>query len=262
MSKFCPLYSSSRGNCVYISGSGGAILIDAGVSAKKIQEALNDVSADVSDIRAIFVTHEHTDHISGLRVFASRHNIKVYASEGTLDYLEQNCMANVTYKAEVISSEGVEVAGMFIKPFRTPHDAAESVCYSIQLPDGRKVAVATDIGHVTDNVLDAVRHCDLVMLESNHDVRMLQSGPYPYSLKRRILSGMGHLSNESCASVLPELIDSGTTHFFLAHLSQENNIPQLAFETSNSSLCGVGAERGKDYLLEVAAPSGNHLTIF
>lgn len=258
MSQFCPLFSSSSGNCTYISCSEGSILIDAGVSAKRIREALSGIGADISTVKAIFITHEHSDHINGLRVLASRHKIPVYTSAGTLSYLEEKCMANSSYNAYAIGPEGIEAAGMIVRPVYTSHDTRESVCYTVTLPD-RKIAVVTDLGYMSENVLDKITGCDLVMLESNHDIRMLQCGKYPYYLKRRILSDKGHLSNDACANTLTKLIQSGSTRFILGHLSRENNIPQLAFETSHTALNETGAERGKDYLLGVAAPSGNPL---
>ena len=259
MSQFCPLFSSSSGNCTYISCSDGSILIDAGVSAKRICEALNGIGADISSVKAVFVTHEHSDHISGLRVLASRYKIPVFTSAGTLSYLEEKCMANSSYRAYAIGSDGIEIAGMHVRPICTSHDTRESVCYTVTLPHGRKAAVVTDLGCMNSQILDSIRGCNLVMLESNHDVRMLQSGKYPYYLKRRILSDRGHLSNDACASALTELIQTGSTQFILGHLSRENNIPQLAFETSFAALSETGAELGKDYLLKVAAPSGNQV---
>lgn len=260
MARICPLYSSSKGNCIYISCAEGGILIDAGVSAKKIREALSAIDVDISTIQGILITHEHSDHISGLRVFASSHHIPVYASPGTLKYLEDNCCANQgKYEAYEIENE-MFLAGMYITPFPTLHDTCDSVGYALQLPDGRKISVATDLGCITEEILAAVRGSDLILLESNHDVRMLQAGSYPYYLKQRILSDHGHLSNESCSSVLPGLAATGTTRFILGHLSQENNLPQLAFETAKASLEAAGACMGSDYLLSVAAPADNLLT--
>ena len=252
MAKFCSLYSSSSGNCTYIGTSQGGILVDVGVSAKRTAEALAEIGIDSSQIAAIFVTHEHSDHINGIRVFSERHGIKVYASAGTLTGMEEQGALTSKMQVEIMPQGGVEAGGIFVKSFRTPHDSRESTGYSIVTPDGKRIAVATDIGTVTDTVMNAIYGCDLVLLESNHDVRMLQNGPYPYFLKERILSNHGHLSNEKCAETAVKLVESGTTRFVLGHLSKENNMPSLAFETTHAAMTMAGAKENIDYLLSVA----------
>lgn len=263
MARFCPLFSSSSGNSWYVGSGGGGVLVDAGVSAKRLDTALNDAGLDISGIHGIFITHEHTDHVSGLRVFASRHQIPVYTSQGTLDALTQNGVVNGKYPANVISESGVEVGGMKIEPFHTSHDCRESYGYVIHTADGHKVAVCTDLGEMTDSVLSAITGCELVVMESNHDIRMLENGPYPYPLKRRILSSRGHLSNDACGRVLTSLLRSGTRRFFLGHLSTENNNPYLAKQTSLAALTEAGAAEGSDFLLQVVPKvSSGALTIF
>ncbi len=252
MAKFCSLFSSSSGNSTYIGCSQGGILIDVGVSAKKTADALNNIGVDPDSIAAIFVTHEHTDHINGIRVFAERHGIKVYSSAGTLEGMEEAGVITPKVFADAIPWDGIEAGGMFIRPFKTPHDSRESTGYTVVTPDGKRIAVATDIGQITDTIMDSVFGCDLILLESNHDVGMLRNGPYPYFLKQRILSNHGHLSNESCAETAVKLMESGTTRFVLGHLSKENNIPALAFETTRAAMKMAGAVENIDYLLSVA----------
>lgn len=252
MAKFCSLYSSSSGNSTYIGTSQGGILIDVGVSAKKAADALKNIDVDPNSIAAIFVTHEHNDHINGVRVFAERHGTKVYASNGTLAGMEDAGAITGKMRADIIPYEGMEAGGIYIRPFKTPHDSRESTGFSIVTPDGKRLAVATDIGEVTDSIMDAIYGCDLVLLESNHDVGMLKNGPYPFFLKERILSRFGHLSNESCAETAVKLMESGTTRFVLGHLSKENNIPALAFETTRAAMKMAGAVENIDYLLSVA----------
>lgn len=252
MAKFCSLFSSSSGNSTYIGTSQGGILIDVGVSAKKTADALKNIGVDPNSISAIFITHEHNDHINGVRVFAERHGIKVYASNGTLAGMEDAGAITSKMQADVIPYEGMEAGGMFIRPFKTPHDSRESNGFSIVTPDGKRLAVATDIGKINDTIMDSVYGSDLVLLESNHDVGMLRNGPYPFFLKERILSDHGHLSNESCAKTAVKLMESGTTRFVLGHLSKENNIPALAFETTRSAMRMAGAVENIDYLLSVA----------
>ncbi|MCL2508464.1 MAG: MBL fold metallo-hydrolase [Oscillospiraceae bacterium] len=253
MARFCPMFSSSRGNCTYIGSARGGILIDIGVSAKRTCCALYDLGIDADSIGAIFITHEHSDHISGLRVFAQKHGIRVYASAGTLSALDAMGVLNGSFSAEAVDENGVEVDEMFIRPFRTSHDARESVGYTVTTADNRRVSVATDTGVITDGMLAAINGSDLVMIESNHDIGMLQNGSYPYILKRRILSDRGHLSNDCCADTAAKLLNGGTARFVLAHLSQENNMPVLAYQATAASLGGIGAQAGEDYLLDVVA---------
>ncbi|MCM1391293.1 MAG: MBL fold metallo-hydrolase [Ruminococcus sp.] len=251
MARFCSLFSSSSGNSTFIGSSKTGILIDAGVSAKRMKNALLDRNIDPSAISAIFVTHEHSDHIKGIRIIASNYNIPVYATEGTLQGLEEAEILNGKFPFYVMPQEGVEIGDLFVKPFKTPHDSNESCGFTIELPDERKAAVATDIGHITNEIMNSIIGCDLVMLESNHDVGMLENGPYPYYLKRRILSDTGHLSNEVCADVPSQLIERGTTRLFLGHLSTENNMPELAYQTSYAAIYETGAVLNRDYMLTV-----------
>lgn len=251
MAKFCSLFSSSSGNATYVSTAKSAILIDAGVSAKRLKESLTNRGIFPASISAVFVTHEHSDHIKGLRVFCSQFNIPVYATGGTLKALEEDGVLSGKFPFYQVDENGVEIGDMLVKSFETPHDSNESAGYKIFLPDERKLAVATDMGYVTDTVKENLIGCDLVMLESNHDVGMVQNGDYPYYLKRRILSDRGHLSNIACSLFAKELIESGTTRLFLGHLSRENNMPQLAYETTYAAIYETGAVIGKDYLLSV-----------
>ena len=256
MAKFCPLFSSSSGNCIYIGTSDGGILIDAGVSAKRITSALDSIGVSTESIGAIFITHEHSDHVNGLRVFAGSRNIDVYASAGTLGALDSMCILNGKFTAHEIDESGAEAAGIYVKPFATPHDAAQSCGYTAVTPDGRRISVATDLGHMTDTVMNAIYGSDLVMLESNHEIDLLRRGPYPYPLKQRILSDRGHLSNTACSDAAVKLLDSGTVRFMLGHLSKQNNTPELAYETTHSAFTVHGARSGSDYLLGVAGDNG------
>lgn len=252
MAKVYPLFSGSKGNCYYVTTGGKGILIDAGRTAKQIEKALADNQLDPKSIEGIFVTHEHSDHIKGVRVFASRYGINVYATEGTLQEMDKGNHLTPEKFSSYIINGGACVAGMTVKPFATSHDCAESVGYVIETPDNRKLAIATDTGCITDEVRNALTGSDVVIIESNHDVNMLLNGIYPYMLKRRILSNNGHLSNETCSEILPELVRSGSTRFLLAHLSQENNMPHIALESARCALSQRGMKENSDYTISVA----------
>lgn len=264
MARFCPLFSGSSGNSYYIGSASAGILVDAGRTAKQLCEMLSGCGIDTETIQAIFVTHEHSDHVKGLRVLASRYHIPVYTSAGTLRALDEMGCLNEKFESGVIGKEGIECAGMYIKPFHTSHDSAESVGYLIHTHDGRTVGVSTDLGYMSDEVRFALTKTDLLVLESNHDIGMLNNGPYPYPLKKRILSNIGHLSNLACAEELCGFAKNGTTRFVLAHLSSENNTPELAYQTALCSLKLAGLHEGTDFELSVA-PKENYkgkVTIF
>lgn len=253
MARICPLFSSSGGNSFYISASGNSLLVDAGMNAKQIEIALNGIGEDVEKIRGLLITHEHYDHINAVRVFASRYNLPVYASQGTIQGMIDTFDCSKLDLRE-IDFDGFEFAGFEIKPFHTSHDSRESNGYRLETPDGRSVAVATDMGYVSDEVRRTLLGCDAILLESNHDLGMLRCSSYPYHVKRRIMSGVGHLSNDSCAEFAKELVENGTTRLILGHLSRENNEPLLAYQTTKAELDLSGATEGRDYILKVAKP--------
>ncbi|MBR1779237.1 MAG: MBL fold metallo-hydrolase [Clostridia bacterium] len=257
MTKICPLFSSSRGNSIYVGSEKSGILVDVGRSAKQIEKGLVENGISVKSIKAIFITHEHSDHIQGVRIFASRYNIKVYSSKGTIQALDEKGILDGGFSFEVIDEAGAEISNMYIKPFKTPHDSSESVGYMISTQEGKKAVIATDIGYMSDDIKKAIVGAHAVVIESNHDVRMLQNGGYPYYLKRRILSNIGHLSNEACADVLPFFVETGSTKFILAHLSQENNIPELAYETAICNLKSHKMVNNVDFQLHIA-PAENY----
>lgn len=255
MLKFCPLFSSSSGNSVYIGDNDGGILVDVGRSARQTDLMLQNIGVDVDTIKGIFITHEHTDHICGLSVFAAKHQIPVYAAPGTLLALKQKGVLTEKHIDIALNTDDIDLAGLNIKPVRTSHDCADGRGYIVTGCDGvTRAAVATDTGYVSPDLLSAITGAKMVYIESNHDVGMLRTGPYPYPLQKRILSNIGHLSNDACADTLRALVNKGTTHIVLAHLSRENNTPQLAFNTAVDALKEMGALNGRDYILNVAEP--------
>ena len=252
MARLCPLFSGSSGNSYYIGSKNEGVLIDVGRSAKQITNMLINCNIEIGAVKAIIVTHEHSDHVSGLRVFASKNHIQVYASQGTLNALDNSGMLTSDFSSNVVGADGVECAGMLIRPFHTSHDCAEGYGYKIRTSDDRTIAFSTDLGCISPEVHSVINGSDLVVMESNHDIGMLQNGRYPYPLKRRILSDRGHLSNDVCANELPILAHNGSTRFVLAHLSSENNTPELAYQTAMCSLTMAGLQQGIDFELSIA----------
>lgn len=261
MSKICPLYSSSSGNSTYIGTKNGGILVDAGASFKGIKEKLLALDTTPDEILAIAITHEHTDHINGLKTFLKNSDATLLASKDTLDALiKKECIPTKT-KIITIDNKSIDICGIKINRFATSHDCEGSSGYTLTLPDNKKVAICTDLGVMTDTVRQAIMGSDLVLLESNHDIEMLKKGPYPPHLKVRILSDKGHLSNNICAAELKTLLQNGTKRFILGHLSQHNNTPLLAKSCATASLMDLGAKIDKDYLLYVATPNNNGVSI-
>ena len=254
MARFCTLCSSSGGNAAYVGTAQHGVLIDAGVNNKQLLLSMQRAGVEPDAVEAVFVTHEHSDHVSGLRVFATRRNIPVYATGGTLSGLSGAGILDGRFYTEKLSAAGVTVGDIHVDWFRTSHDAKESCGYRITLPD-RTVGVATDTGVMTGEIYDGLRGCDLVLLESNYDEEMLAYGPYPPALKARIRSEIGHLSNPDAAEALGSLLDLGVRRFVLGHLSRENNTPQLARRSACAALTRLGAVEGRDYELTVAPVS-------
>ena len=236
---------------MYVAGGSTSILVDCGISFRRLKLALSDLQVDIEDIHAVIITHEHTDHISGLMTLLRRHPLPLYASEDTLRYLCKHDL--IPAEARIIPiEERIQIGDIEITPFNTPHDAAHSIGLRLLMPDGRHVGIATDLGYVTDKVREHLTGCDLVMLESNYDPGMLFCGTYPYSVKQRIKSEYGHLSNADCADEVTRLAESGTTRFILGHLSERNNLPQLAAQTTKAALAVNKMREGVDFILTVA----------
>ena len=256
MSRFCPLFSSSSGNCTYIGYGDNALLIDAGVSCRSIMKALEAREIDPATIKAVAVTHSHGDHTAGLKTLLKKLRVPVIATEATLKSLED--AAALPPDCEKITADGeINIEDMKISSFCTSHDCEGSCGYTVIMGDGKRIAVCTDLGYISEEIENNLLGCDLVMLESNHDVNMLKKNfGYPPPLKERILSDRGHLSNGQCSSLLPRLIKSGTTRIVLAHLSMQNNLPMLAMTTARACLTEAGFREELDYILYVAPKEG------
>lgn len=245
MARIYPLFSSSKGNCTYIGSKENGILIDDGVSYTRLCKALERNDLSIDNVKAVFITHEHSDHTKGLSILTKKKGIPVYAQSYTLDVLEDNLNG-----CGIELKGSVELNGMTVKCFCTMHDTKESCGYTVTFEDGKKCAVCTDLGKVTDTVEENLLGSDAVLLEANYDVEMLRNGTYAYYLKARILSGSGHLSNDDSGKFAARLVESGTTRLILGHLSRENNTPELAESTVVSHLGSF--KRNTDYILTVA----------
>ena len=238
--KIMNLVSGSSGNSTLISTDQTAILCDVGVSMKKIEECLNTADYSGSDIDAIVITHDHIDHVSGLGVLLRKYHIPVYASKGTVDaLLRMRSLGKVDPELfrPFRAGDTIQFKDLEIRSIPVLHDTPEPVCYSFS--DGRKKAgIATDLGHVTEEVIHGLQDCDYMLIEANHDIRMLEAGPYPYPLKHRILGDYGHLCNEAGGALIRELLNDHIKEIRLGHLSKENNLPELAMMTVKQELLG------------------------
>ncbi len=235
--KITSLYSGSSGNATLVRTSHGAILIDAGKSARALCAALKQAGSDADDIDAVFITHEHTDHISALEIFLKKHPVPVHITEKSAEGLHTLPSSRLSSALSIHTPLFIErVADMTVRAFPVSHDSAMCVGYRIDTDDGFSFGIATDTGYVTEEMLEYLDGCHAVAIESNHSVDMLRCGPYPPELKRRILSRRGHLSNDECALLAQRLAARGTSGFMLAHLSRDNNRPDCALTSVKKAL--------------------------
>lgn len=252
---FCSIASGSSGNCIYAGSENTAVLIDVGLSGKRIEAGLNCIDRKTSEIDGILITHEHSDHIKGLGVVARKYHIPIYATGGTLRAIQE--MGNLgkideCLFHEIVPDESFMIKDLEIQPFSISHDAAEPVAYRVN-HGKQSVGVITDLGEYTDYTVEHLQNLDAVLMEANHDIHMLQVGSYPYYLKQRILGERGHLSNENAGRLLCEILHDGMKSVFLGHLSQENNFAELAFETVCQEVTmGDNPYRAKDFFISVA----------
>jgi phosphoribosyl 1,2-cyclic phosphodiesterase len=250
--KFCPLFSGSGGNASYLEAGNTRLLIDAGLSARALLDALRTLQVEPASLNGILITHEHGDHIRGAGALSRKLNLPVYANEGTWAAMA-NKLGEVSPRNQRYFRTGEDfyVREIGVMPFAIPHDAAEPVGFAL-LHGGRKVAVATDLGHIQPQWMRAVSGADLLLLEANHDLRMLETGRYPQRLKSRIRGNRGHLSNGDCGKALGQLAATGVGACVLGHLSQENNLPELAYQTVRDALMALGIPCGEEFRLDMA----------
>ncbi len=239
-----PLYSSSSGNMFHIASSSTNILIDVGVSYKAINEGLKSIGLTLDDIDAIFITHEHTDHIKGLPLLCRKNNIPVYAVDQTAIYLRK-MLEEKNIEANIISlnyNDTLPIGNMEIIPFETSHDAVMPCGYEIRDLDNSSLTFATDLGYVSNDVFEHLKDSNFTILESNYDEAMLEFGKYPFLTKRRIKGQMGHLSNDACGQTIAKLAILGKTDFLIAHMSENNNNLDIAKQTLDSILIQNGID--------------------
>lgn len=252
MIHFCSLFSGSSGNAIFIGTQRTKLLVDAGLSARRIFDALVSIGVKPSELNAILISHEHKDHIKGAGIISRKLNIPVYASEGTWSAAERE-IGPLSLKNVLWFTPGCEfeINDIRINAFPIPHDASDPVGFNFYAGN-RKITIATDIGHVNRQLIQCLDGSDALLIESNHDIEMLKVGPYPWWLKKRILSDEGHLSNEMAGEVVAWMAERGTKIFLLGHLSKENNFPKLAYQTVCNSLLKKGITPGRDVMLDVA----------
>lgn len=249
---FCSLYSGSSGNSMFISSGNAKILIDAGLPGKSIDKALKDIGQNPEELDAIFVTHEHSDHVKGIGVLSRKYDIPIYANELTWKAMPSSIGSIKEHNIKLMSEDHASIKDLDIVSFEIPHDSALAQGYAIY-HGNKKVAIATDLGHYSESVKKSIEDADVVLIESNHDVEMLKFGPYPYPLKRRVLSDFGHLSNDDCGKAIADMVDGiKRKRVILGHLSKTNNYPELAYQTVVNILREKDIELNKDIGLTVA----------
>lgn len=253
--ELCSIASGSSGNCICVGTSASHLLVDAGISGKRIEAGLNLVGLKTSEMEAILVTHEHIDHIAGLGVLARRYGLPIYGTQGTLDAVRSvRSVGKIdpSLLHPIVPGQDFRIGDMSVHPLSISHDAADPVAY-IMKTGSQKVGVITDLGKYDDSLIDRLQELDILLLEANHDVRMLQTGRYPYPLKQRILGDRGHLSNVLSGQLLGHLLHDKFKAVILGHLSEENNYAELAYETVRVEVTmGENPYKGDDFPIYVA----------
>ena len=263
MLKFCSLFSGSTGNSLLVESENSKILIDAGESAKKIENALSLLNVKIDEIDGIIVTHEHIDHVKSLGTISKKFNIPVYANVETWNAMpEQKAKICEGNQKNFEINNDFEIKDLKLQPFSIPHDAANPCGFNI-FNKKQKISVATDLGHITPEIVESLRKSKFILLEANYDPDILKYSQYPYSLKQRISGPKGHLSNQNSGTLISELMKSGLKNVMLGHLSKENNFPELAYKTvveeiisnkhdENEIQVGVAKRDGPSKQIEIA----------
>lgn len=252
--KLCAIASGSSGNCTYLCAGDKQFLIDVGISGKKVVAGLEEIGVKPEEINGILITHEHSDHIKGVGIFSRKYNTPIYATQLAWNMMiEENMIGKIKEEnIRVLEKEiYLEIDDLKILPYTIYHDSVDPVGYIFEY-GGKKITLATDIGTVDEVIEARLRGSHGILLEFNHDVRMLEAGGYPFYLKKRILSDVGHLNNEAAAKVLTDIYHDGLEWAVLGHLSKDNNVPDLAFLTAQTALAEKNIIVGEDIEVLVA----------
>ncbi len=266
--RICSIASGSSGNCIYVGSDATHLLVDVGISGKRTEAGLKELDLSMRDIDGVFITHEHADHVAGLGVLGRKYNMPIYATKGTIEAIKRNSsLGEIPEELFMLVSadEKIIIKDLVCNPMKISHDAAEPVAYRIS-HGKKKVGIITDLGTYDDYTVESLKGMDALLLEANHDVNMLQVGPYPYHLKKRILGERGHLSNEMAGQLLCSLLHEKLQAVILGHLSKENNLPELAYEAVRVEVAmdkvrrkeeGMGGDgmKARDFPMYVASRS-------
>lgn len=256
--RLCSIASGSSGNCIYVGSDTTHLLVDVGISGKRTECGLNSLELSGRDLDGILITHEHADHIAGIGVMARKYDIPIYATKGTLEALKTSSSLGKLDEdlfVEIQADKKFIIKDISVNPMRISHDASEPVAYRFGY-GSQKVAVCTDLGVFNDYTVECLKGMDALLIEANHDVNMLQVGPYPYYLKQRILGDRGHLSNENSGRLLNKILHDKLQTIVLGHLSKENNLPELAYEAVRMEITlGDNPYKAEDFDLQVAKRS-------
>lgn len=252
---FCSIASGSSGNCIYVGSEQASVLVDTGISRKRIVDGLHEIDRKPEELKGILITHEHSDHIKGLGVMSRKYHIPIYATAGTIEGIKSSTSLGTIDEDlfhTIRADEKFQIQDLEVEPFAISHDAAEPVAYRLDNQE-KSVAVVTDLGYYDEQIVSHLKDLDGVLLESNHDIHMLQVGSYPYQLKQRILGEKGHLSNELSGQLLGEVLHDHFNTVILGHLSKENNYAELAYETVRLEVTmGENPYKGDDFPMYVA----------
>jgi len=256
--RLCSIASGSSGNCIYVGSETTHLLVDVGISGKRTEEGLNSLDVSPKDLDGILITHEHADHIAGIGVMARKYGVPIYATTGTIKAIRSSSSVGKIDEdlfVEVQSDNKFTIKDIMVNPMKISHDAAQPVAYRFGYGN-QKAAICTDLGVFNEYTVDALRGMDALLIEANHDVNMLQVGPYPYYLKQRILGDRGHLSNENSGKLLSRILHDNLKTIILGHLSKENNLPELAYEAVRMEITyGDNPYKAEDFEIQVAKRS-------